>query len=223
MVLLESQMKLKTGDSAPDFDLKGIDDKNHKLDDYLTQTQFMSAVSAFDNGQIKGTPWLVYSLQETEHLTDFYVNDESSGSSTDEYLAIALAPNADTTMPISNTLWQTWYENMTATFSSFSLASPDSYTESGGPVTLNVTDAPETESAFIPLVARTSANAVQIVFNEDAASAKTSGFDALLSLHRSKQRQQHLYHLVQQSAYGQDQGYLYRGLLNDHQPYPAPP
>jgi hypothetical protein len=43
-------------------------------DDYLTQTEFMSAVSAFDNGQIKGTPWLVYSLQETEHLTDFYVD-----------------------------------------------------------------------------------------------------------------------------------------------------
>ncbi|MGY5141788.1 MAG: thioredoxin family protein [Nitrosopumilus sp.] len=34
MVLLESQMKLKTGDSAPDFELKGIDDKNHKLIDY---------------------------------------------------------------------------------------------------------------------------------------------------------------------------------------------
>jgi hypothetical protein len=98
-----------------------------------------------------------------------------------EYLAIALAPNADTTMPISNTLWQTWYEDVMTNYSSFSFASPNSYTESGGPVTMGVTDAPETASAFIPLVARTSANAVQIVFNKDAESTKTSGFDALLS------------------------------------------
>jgi len=34
MVLLESQVKLKAGDSAPDFELLGIDDKNHKLDDF---------------------------------------------------------------------------------------------------------------------------------------------------------------------------------------------
>ncbi len=34
MVLLESQIKLKTGDQAPDFDLIGIDDKNHSLNDY---------------------------------------------------------------------------------------------------------------------------------------------------------------------------------------------
>ena len=34
MVLLESQIKLKTGDQAPDFDLMGIDDKNHSLNDY---------------------------------------------------------------------------------------------------------------------------------------------------------------------------------------------
>jgi len=34
MVLLESQVKLKTGDSAPDFELLGIDDKKHKLSDY---------------------------------------------------------------------------------------------------------------------------------------------------------------------------------------------
>src|SRR5574339_3847 len=31
MVLLESQIKLKTGDSAPDFELLGIDDKKHSL------------------------------------------------------------------------------------------------------------------------------------------------------------------------------------------------
>ena len=99
-----------------------------------------------------------------------------------EYTAIALAPNANTTMPITNTAWQTWYENVNAKYSSFSFASPDSYAEmNGGPLTLGVTDAPETASAFIPLVARTSANAVQIVFNKDAESTKTSGFDALLS------------------------------------------
>ena len=34
MVLLESQVKLKAGDSAPDFELLGIDDKTHKLSDY---------------------------------------------------------------------------------------------------------------------------------------------------------------------------------------------
>ncbi len=34
MVLLESQIKLKIGDKAPDFDLLGIDDKKHKLSDY---------------------------------------------------------------------------------------------------------------------------------------------------------------------------------------------
>jgi hypothetical protein len=147
-------------------------------DDYLTQTEFMSAVSAFDDGKIEGTPWLVYSLQETEYLTDFYVNDESSSSSNDEYPAIALAPNADTTMPNSNSLWQTWYEDVMTNYSSFSFASPNSYTESGGPVTMGVKNAPETASAFIPLVARTSANAVQIVFNVSSDPDKTSGFDA---------------------------------------------
>ena len=150
-------------------------------DDSLSVTEFMSAVDLFDLGKIKGTPWLVYSLQETKHLTDFYVNDESSSSSNDEYTAIALAPNADTTMPISNALWQSWYEDVMTNYSSFSFASPNSYTESGGPVTMGVTDAPEMASAFIPLVARTSANAVQIAFNKDAESTKTSGFDALLS------------------------------------------
>ena len=34
MVLLESQIKLKTGDIAPDFELMGIDDKTHSLNDY---------------------------------------------------------------------------------------------------------------------------------------------------------------------------------------------
>ena len=34
MVLLESQIKLKAGDIAPDFDLMGIDDKKHSLDSY---------------------------------------------------------------------------------------------------------------------------------------------------------------------------------------------
>ena len=34
MVLLESKITLKTGDSAPDFSLKGIDDNIHSLADY---------------------------------------------------------------------------------------------------------------------------------------------------------------------------------------------
>lgn len=34
MVLLESQVKLKAGDKAPEFELLGIDDKKHSLSDY---------------------------------------------------------------------------------------------------------------------------------------------------------------------------------------------
>ena len=34
MVLLESQVKLRTGDGAPDFELTGIDDRTHSLGDY---------------------------------------------------------------------------------------------------------------------------------------------------------------------------------------------
>jgi len=34
MVLLESQVKLKTGSIAPNFELLGIDDKKHVLEDY---------------------------------------------------------------------------------------------------------------------------------------------------------------------------------------------
>jgi len=34
MVLLESQVKLNTGDLAPDFDLMGTDDKKHSLHSY---------------------------------------------------------------------------------------------------------------------------------------------------------------------------------------------
>lgn len=34
MVLLESQIKLKPGDGAPDFDLLGTDDKRHSLSSY---------------------------------------------------------------------------------------------------------------------------------------------------------------------------------------------
>ena len=36
MVLLESQIKLKTGDIAPDFQLLGVDDKKHTLSDYTS-------------------------------------------------------------------------------------------------------------------------------------------------------------------------------------------
>ena len=39
----------------------------------LSMTEFMSAVSAFDQGYMYGMPWLEYSLGETEYLTDFYV------------------------------------------------------------------------------------------------------------------------------------------------------
>ena len=34
MVLLESEVSLKTGDTAPDFTLKGTDDEMHSLTDY---------------------------------------------------------------------------------------------------------------------------------------------------------------------------------------------
>ena len=34
MVLLESQIKLKPGDKAPEFELLGVDDKKHTLNDY---------------------------------------------------------------------------------------------------------------------------------------------------------------------------------------------
>ena len=35
MVLLESKITLKTGDNAPNFSLKGIDDKMHSLESYV--------------------------------------------------------------------------------------------------------------------------------------------------------------------------------------------
>ena len=44
----------------------------------LSMTEFMSAVSAFDQGYVYGMPWLVYSLGETEYLTDFYVGASSN-------------------------------------------------------------------------------------------------------------------------------------------------
>ena len=34
MALTESTISLKTGDSAPEFNLKGIDDNMHSLNDY---------------------------------------------------------------------------------------------------------------------------------------------------------------------------------------------
>ena len=34
MVTIESEVSLKTGDSAPDFELVGTDDKKHALNDY---------------------------------------------------------------------------------------------------------------------------------------------------------------------------------------------
>ena len=41
MVLLESEVSLKTGDTAPDFNLKGIDDKMHTLNDYSQKGLFI--------------------------------------------------------------------------------------------------------------------------------------------------------------------------------------
>ena len=41
MVLLESQIKLKTGDIAPDFQLLGVDDKKHTLNDYSSYQGFL--------------------------------------------------------------------------------------------------------------------------------------------------------------------------------------
>jgi len=41
MVLLESQIKLKTGDIAPDFKLLGIDDKKHSLNNYQGKKGFL--------------------------------------------------------------------------------------------------------------------------------------------------------------------------------------
>jgi peroxiredoxin len=44
MVLLESEVSLKTGDSAPDFELLGIDDKHHSLKNY---TEFKGLLVIF--------------------------------------------------------------------------------------------------------------------------------------------------------------------------------
>jgi len=44
MVLLESQVKLKAGDNAPDFELLGIDGNNHKLSNY---TQYQGILIIF--------------------------------------------------------------------------------------------------------------------------------------------------------------------------------
>ena len=41
MVLLESQIKLQKGDQAPNFELMGIDDKKHSLNDYQNYKGFL--------------------------------------------------------------------------------------------------------------------------------------------------------------------------------------
>ena len=41
MVLLESQVKLKAGDKAPDFELLGIDEKKHTLAEYQQKDGFL--------------------------------------------------------------------------------------------------------------------------------------------------------------------------------------
>ena len=72
----------------------------------LSMTEFMSAVSAFDQGYVYGMPWLVYSLGETEYLTDVYV--DASSNSDHEYLAIATVPTSNISVPITSTAWQMW-------------------------------------------------------------------------------------------------------------------
>ncbi len=61
MVLLESQVKLKAGDIAPDFELLGIDDKKHSLNvcinlhaqiNIITQKDLRSTKSSYKTCQV---------------------------------------------------------------------------------------------------------------------------------------------------------------------------
>ena len=47
MVLLESQIKLKTGDQAPEFELLGIDDKRHMLQEYKNNAKYQGLLVIF--------------------------------------------------------------------------------------------------------------------------------------------------------------------------------
>ena len=143
----------------------------------LSSTEFMNVVAAFHSGAVVGTPWLVYPLAETSYLTNFYASDLAT---TTGQSAIAAAPNPNTTMPVTTTSWQIWYENVTASFSDFSFASPSSSTDFDVLATLGVDDEPEINPAIIPMVVRTD-DAGRIVLSGDEVSSQVSGFDALLS------------------------------------------
>jgi len=140
----------------------------------------MNVVAAFHSGSVVGTPWLVYPLVETNYLTTFSASDLAT---TTGQSAIAAAPNPNTTMPVTTTSWQIWYENVTASYSNFSFASPSSSTDSTDfdvLATLGVDDEPEINPAIIPMVVRTN-DAGRIVLSGDEVSSQVSGFDALLS------------------------------------------
>jgi len=146
----------------------------------LSSTEFMNVVAAFHSGSVVGTPWLVYPLVETNYLTNFYASDLAT---TTGQSAIAAAPNPNTTMPVTTTSWQIWYENVTASYSNFSFASPSSSTDSTDfdvLATLGVDDEPEINPAIIPMVVRTD-DAGRIVLSGDEVSSQVSGFDALFS------------------------------------------
>ena len=143
----------------------------------LSSTEFMNVVAAFHSGAVVGTPWLVYPLAETSYLTNFYASDLAT---TTGQSAIAAAPNPNTTMPVTTTSWQIWYENVTASFSDFSFASPSSSTDFDVLATLGVDDEPEINPAIIPMVVRTD-DAGRVVLSGDEVSSQVSGFDALLS------------------------------------------
>ena len=44
MAKMESVISLKTGDSAPEFNLKGIDDQMHSLNDYSKKGLLLSLI-----------------------------------------------------------------------------------------------------------------------------------------------------------------------------------
>ena len=49
MVLLESEVSLKTGDIAPNFELVGTDDKKHTLNDYDKKKLLRKIQNALNN------------------------------------------------------------------------------------------------------------------------------------------------------------------------------
>ena len=142
----------------------------------LNSKEFMNVVSAFHSGHVFGTPWLVYPITETTSLTNFYAND--LGTKTGK-AAVSAAPNPNATMPITSTAWQTWYDNITSTYSSFSFASPSG---SEGTLTdMRLIDMPEFQPARIPLVVRTDDGALMKFAERSVENVQFSGFDSLMS------------------------------------------